>query len=559
MDIEQRMRTALHRGASGLQLPEAGPEAARGRARRRQRQRQAIAGGLTALLVGAVGVTGWQLLPEPSVRLADTERDGDGAVVASTPEEGVPASLEALEWRDAESVLGYPQELMFSDEEGVYYALSTAPGTTYEDYPEGDAPQALYRSTDGAEWEVVELGEKRWVADIAEHGGVLYAVSTAPATTGDGWGRAAVSTDGGESWSEVDLPAEGPDLGDNVPVASSSTTASVAVGDEVVLARTTTTHHLDLQEIFSAEELDGRYVAHRDDGLALMEAGCADAPKRVVSSRAGGMVATPSDAVVDEDVVEGQPVPTPTDAAGDGVQAGRPVSALEGLDCRPEDDELVRLIPWNEIGLEGRYDLTQTQLFRSTDGQTWEALDASALTGVAVDDLSAGPHGFVVSAYEPNGMRLLRSTDGTDWQEVQSPGDVTRVGFIGDRIVAFGAGDAVFTSEDAGATWYQTSFGELLESDTTWIQANDTGPLGAAAVLSTYDDARDIAQMQLAVSSDGFSWSVLSLDEVSSDGPPDHVSWVAVGADSITLSAVWFGEGEDGKATVRTLVGTPTR
>ena len=93
------------------------------------------------------------------------------------------------------------------------YALSTAPGTAGSAAQPG---QAIYRTTDGEHWTIADQGQP-WITDLAERGGVLYAVGTAPgaATADDIRYRVGTSHDGGKEWSETDLP-----FADNAPSAT---------------------------------------------------------------------------------------------------------------------------------------------------------------------------------------------------------------------------------------------------------------------------------------------------------------------------------------------------
>src|SRR5690606_10270619 len=86
-----------------------------------------------------------------------------------------------------------------------FYALSTGPGTRYEDYPNGGVPRALYR-WDGSSWQVIGSHTEQ-PARIAERDDTLYALSTAADT---GAPVVSVSTDGGESWTTVPLDSIDP-------------------------------------------------------------------------------------------------------------------------------------------------------------------------------------------------------------------------------------------------------------------------------------------------------------------------------------------------------------
>ena len=540
MDIEQRMRTALRQGADRLQLPGPGPTAARDRARRRVRRRQAGAGGVGAIVVVVGGITASQYLPAHQVQFDSAAGAGDGAT---------GAVLDDLDWRDADGVVGNAKEVV-QTADGVYFALSTAPGARHEDHPDGAVPQALYRSADGLSWEVADLGEDPWVADLGERGGVLYAVSTAPATRGDGTGQIGVSTDGGTTWARADLPstATAPDAA--VALQGPFVRAGIAVGESGMLAVTSSTYRIAGEDVFSADELEGdRAVITTAAGAELLDASCGESTVPAVAG------APPRELGVPE------AVPSPR------AEADR----AESSPCTMEDAEALRTVPWSELGLDSPADLRVDELFRSEDGERWEAIDAGALAGRDVVDLTAGPQGFlaVTLSHEPDGsssVALLRSADGTAWEEVRGMGAVSALGFVGERIVGTatsgdGAVEAV-ASGDGGATWTRTDLTELVDPEGTGIAvvAQDAGPLGAAVVTAAYPEEPSQpggAELTLLTSADGVRWSVTPLADIV-DGEPSSVSWVAVGEDSIVLTAAWPRDG-GGPVPTRTVVGTPTR
>lgn len=545
MDIEQRMRTALLQGAERLQLPEPGPTAARDRARRRMRRRQAGAGGVAAIVVVVGAITASQYLPTHQVQFDSAAGAGDGAT---------GAVLDDLHWRDADGIVGNAKEVV-QTADGIYFALSTAPGARREDHPDGAVPQALYRSADGLSWEVADLGEDPWVADLEERGGVLYAVSTAPATRGEGTGQIGVSTDGGQTWAQADLPSTATPPDADVALQGPFTRAGIAVGESGMLAVTSSTYRIAGEDVFSAAELhDDRAVLTTAAGVELFDASCGESTDPAAAG------APPQGAGAPE------AVPEPRD------EADRAVSSP----CAREDAEPLRTVPWSELGLASAADLRVDELFRSDDGERWEAIDAGALARRDMVDITAGPQGFfaVTRSHEADGsssVELLRSADGTAWEEVRGMGAVSALGFVGERIVGTttsghgeqGEVEAV-ASGDGGATWTRTDLAELVDPDGTGeaiaVVAQDAGTLGAAVVTAAYPDEPSqpgAAELTLLTSADGVHWSVTPLADIV-DGEPSSVSWVAVGDDSIVLTAAWPRDGEAPVRT-RTFVGTPTR
>lgn len=543
MDIEQRMREALHDGASRLALPEAGPLAARERARRHTRHRQAGLAGVTAVAVGLGGVAGLRLLPDDRLQLGPggAAADGGAGAVAQDP-------LARLDWQSAEGVVTAAREILTSAD-GVSYALSTAPGSARADHPDDAVPQALYRSDDGLSWESAALGERPWIADLGERDGLLYAVSTAPAPGASQPGGVGVSADGGVTWDRVSLPTTAEPPAATVPVGGPHVSAAIAVGETRVLARLRTQYTVDTDGLFpDVDRGDGSatFTAVRDEGVALV-ALCQPADGLAVGS-----------------------MPVAVDLTAERQAAAR---AIDGLAACVEDDgddqEVLELMPWADLGLTGPGDLVVDELFVSDDGETWEPVAGGGLGGDDLVDLTAGPDGFLAVTFPAFGdgrPQLLRSADGTAWEVVAQDVPTTLLGFSGGSIIGFGhTGDepVATASADGGTTWDTTDLAALLDPDAVpgehTVIAHDTGPLGAAVILGRYGPAGGPTDLTLLTSADGRAWSTTPLADVVGDADLDYVSWLAVGADRIAFTAV--GPLPDGEriAPSRTFVGTPQR
>jgi hypothetical protein len=128
------------------------------------------------------------------------------------------------------------------------------------------------------------------------------------------------------------------------------------------------------------------------------------------------------------------------------------------------------------------------RVLRSDDGLTWEPLDVTGIPApVDLNDVAAVDDVLVAVGSKRNGVdtgkgasfegAVWRSEDGATWSEAVLPGvvplpdyedesSVAHVTVSGERLLAGGgAGDhaAIWSSEDAGATWAQIESPELAE------------------------------------------------------------------------------------------------
>ena len=460
MSIETTIRSALRDGAGQLDLHGEGPEHARARAGQRARRRRATGAGLTALVVLGGGAF-------VASRVGGTSVDFAEPAVGS----GEPA---ALIWREEAGVLGATQDVVVTAD-GAYYALSTAPGTTWEDSgPDGWVPQSLYRSTDGVTWTDVAVDGAERIAALDARGSVLYALSTSPATNG-GTGRAAVSTDGGATWQRADLPSTVTAPPATVPLWGPGVNADLAVGEDLLLASVHSRWDVDQSAVLTSEEAaNGDWTAadrRRSGRLRQPLPGAA-------ASRADGRrqrCPAPSDACASRRRRPPAWCPGPTSA----WRASRP-STSTSSSPRPTAS------PGS----------ASTRSF----GTDW------------LQELAAIPGGFVAitdgfdPATETSTLRVHRSTDGTDWQVVATAEDQWfDYEVLGTRLLAAGSDGTtltVATSDDGGATWASQDLRALADPEgryaELWTANFDAGPLGAALMVNGTSATGDAVELRAA-------------------------------------------------------------
>ena len=445
---------------------------------------------------------------------------------------GEPA---ALIWREEAGVLGATQDVVVTAD-GAYYALSTAPGTTWEDSsPDGWLPQSLYRSTDGVTWTDVAVDDAERIAALDARGSVLYALSTAPATNG-GTGRAAVSTDGGATWQRADLPSTVTAPPATVPLWGPGVNADLAVGEDLLLASVHSRWDVDQSAVLTSEEAaNGDWTQPTADGLAVYANPCPEPPRPEPTADASAALLRPTPC---------EPPATPT-----------------------------RVVPWADLGLAGQQALDVNELFTSADGVTWQRLDASFGTDW-LQELAAIPGGFVAitdgfdPATETSTLRVHRSTDGTDWQVVATAEDQWfDYEVLGTRLLAAGSDGTtltVATSDDGGATWASQDLRALADPEgryaELWTANFDAGPLGAALMVNGTSATGDAVELVLLTSYDGITWTATPLADIAGDVDAyPSVQWLAVSADRVAFGLSATSDQPGTPAPARTFIGTPAR
>jgi hypothetical protein len=434
--------------------------------------------------------------------------DPGRADVATAADAVLDETLQ-FDWTVTDDGLGNVPSFVAGDA-GVY-ALSTAPRSRLEDHPDGDLPRAMYRLADDGTWAPIALdGEDPAAALVSERGGLLYALSTGTVAGSDGAPLASASDDGGRTWVSVPLrTAEAPS--DDVAWNVYHRLHLASTGDATV-ALVTARIDPPWQDLFpelDETEHQGYAIERTEDGYVLLER---------------------------------------TDGGAEG--------------------DVVRTVPWDELGIDGTEDLTPQTFAYVADGAGWTEVP-TPLGGLSPDngsvDLQRLGDALLLTTTEWHGdgastSTAQRSVDGVTWTPLDGPvaGQLLAAGDTLVHLSQLGGNEiAVQVSPDGGATWAALDLGALDESlsdlsDDTYVRGA-SGPLGAAIVVS--DPERGSGT--LLFSTDGERWNVTDLAEVAPDG-----SWleqVIVGTDRLVLLARTTTGAPASPERSATLVGVPRR
>jgi hypothetical protein len=432
-----------------------------------------------------------------------------------------------FDWTVTDNGLAFVQASSVGD--SGLYAVSTAPGTPIEDFPDGDAPRAMYRLTAEGSWAPIALeGDDPAIARVTERGGTLYALSTSSASGEHGRPTGSISTDGGASWSSVPLGTVTPP-NDAVPwnlhygldVVSTAertmaiVTAAVAVPYEVVFP-----------EIMEDGDLS---VETTDEGLSLVRVSQAEAEARKREETA-----------------------PPTTVDG-------------GTDDQGPSGEVVRTVPWAELGITGPADLAPETWAYMAEGGDWVEVAIPEPSGPLIGRsvmLDAASDAFVLTVHEmadeqSSTTATYRSADGQSWDPLDRPG-TGQLLTVGNKLVQMGSTPEEMTTlhvSTDGVTWSPLDLAELdpaiadLPPD-AWIQGA-SGPLGIALVAHGADGRAQT----LLFSTDLERWSITNLDDVVPEGT--YTGEVVVGTDRIAVLG-HSGVGEEGSPTrSATMTGVP--
>ena len=471
----------------------------------------------------------------------------DGTIPGFRMPDLAPSELAAeplnVDWQSGQAGLTWAQVI---ESDGLFYALSTAPGVTYEDYDGGHLAQAVYVSSDGLEWTAHELGDG-FISDLAISNGTLYSLSTAPGTTESL--RIGRSVDSGSSWQYTELPytASAPEgLG---RVQGRNTTSHLAAGPAGVVAMVNTMYYVDYWGVIPLEYHDrtkDRWPEPTAEGIVLRdftanheaELACDEAMR--------------ADGYPDYDSEEDLP------------------EVCRNLWNEQEQGEIVYSVTWEELGVSAN-PATDASLYYSSDGVSFERIDSPLGSLGYLTAFEATGNGFVAieQSHTTGGWTLWSSSDGRTWTNqatLPATGWISAAGATPDGLVIVGdvpsreGGNiaVISTSTDGGQTWRSISppeDGQVMERYTSAAAVGSFGTIVARTEWS-HDETDEFGGRQtttLYLTNDYQTWNTIDLgglieapgyevtglamsgDRIrfdvqawSVDGPPDFVSFAGV-------------------------------
>ncbi|HEX2153909.1 MAG TPA: hypothetical protein VHL52_08020 [Acidimicrobiia bacterium] len=440
MHLDDRLRAHMEAQMAAAPSPDLGDVMERGDTIRRRRRLLATGLPVAAAVVIVTGMVVAQQRPN------DPESSVDEAVADNAE---LSMDVGALDWATEPADLGWSRQSLSSD--GVLFALSTAPGARWENFPNGNIPQAIYTSTDGSTWASHPVGGS-WVSAIAAADGLLYAVGTAPGAEADSVAvQVGISEDQGDTFESVTLPIQrtGPGVFD---------TDVIAAGDGV-LALAMSRTSLDPASLLPAGTLDGTVEpVILEEGIAVVPI---DAAERAYETCFGG------DAARCQEVI---------------------------------DHDATFYASWDELGVEAENvafgETVEYSAFWAGNGRDFDEVDYPFPDGFVEQVFQVG-RGAVAAVSTQAGTQLFASDDARNWRRVAADvpvGFVRSAGLTADGVVVVsqppnGQGVSVFRAPDLSGPWAEVSVADLLPEalkgqNAVWIGAAAVGEGGVAVSLS---------------------------------------------------------------------------
>lgn len=471
--------------------------------------------------------------------------------VGSDPVNRIPIGTQTVDaagltWTISEPTLAWSRRI-YADNTG-FYALSTAPGTTWEDATEANGyriPEAIYYSPDGVSWTVRELPEDQYVADFGASDGILYLLGTSPATS-DPDGPVDVwldrSSDLGQTWSRQTMPLSGHNppkgLGDYV---WSDTGTSLAAKGSTVIASVSTNYWIDVYRLAPQEyQTEGFDVRQTDTGLEVFDmSSVRDLERACDDEWYHYEIDTPAEDRVDNFVPE-------------------VCQQVEGAWQEPLN--LVYTATWEELGIGDFGPLSYSDLFVSDNGAAPVKMDTPFSNGMQGLQLSATSAGFHAMAWRPtqsareeSGSAFWISPDGRSWSQTPSPEgayEVTPLGSIGNRLIATAYTDinsqvvvlengiwtpvnidaALGPVPDGHDRWISQggagAAGVWLVAQSTTFPAPGTEPAVTTTVPLNGEYAAEPLHLDLLFSADLINWTVIDLNELLGPTASSSDLWI---------------------------------
>lgn len=472
-----------------------------------------------------------------------------------------------------------------------FYTVATQPGRS-------DSPrQTLWASDDGLRWRPLETPPPFSVTSVAVGSSSVYAVGTAPAAAGSpqsgSRGRAVVgaSSDGGLTWSTVDLPVDPSSMEEAAGVGSVSMDVRVAAGPAGTIVRVVPFVSPDMVALGIAPDASWQFVG---DGVAVLdfptecspstiapealEAGATASTVTVTAEAGSAAVTETTEPPVDGDRPCDTPVVERTlgwDELGVAPDLLPFVGGRRTLLYSVGDDsaltphstlDLDRPVSWIDFtGDAAGYrmqgysiGLTAAPMlaFTSPDAVTWTATELP-VSGFTYEPRRWG-RGAVGMEADERGVRVVFSTDGETWQETALDPVLDTVPFEGEPWLGdFVAGDhgitvLVSAARPPGTDGTPTSSTLLAPTDVT---VDTTPRASTTSVVGAGDDA--VYDYAILHSDDGLAWSIDVVAELTGLPATSGVRLSSLGNQTVVTVQRSAGAGAPLQPTLAVVI-TPT-
>ncbi|MGH8911520.1 MAG: hypothetical protein ACRDVD_03335 [Acidimicrobiia bacterium] len=471
MDIRDRL-TAHHKTEiANTRQPDLGAVMERGDELKTRRRLLVVALPVAAAALVVVGVM--------SLRPEAAQVEGNDADEVAAANAVLSISSAALDWESSPAQLGQVMQSAVSSD-GIMYALSTAPGVRWEQFPNGNLPEAIYASSDGVSW-TSHPTNGNWINSIAASSGLLYAVGTAPGAQADSVTlQVGTSSDLGATFTTTALPFEVGGRG--------STDTRILANSDAVLAVATQTVSLDPWSLIPPEVLEGSDLLVLQDRVAVF-------PLAVIEE--ANQTCFSEDAAACEAIIEAEATYTATwEELGVEVPEMAPGS-ITGTTLGTETATTVIGAGGGVFPDEGMFfgDRVTNAAFISTGGSTFEEIEYPLPEGWIDRVVKLGDTN-VVSVSGPAGASLLASEDLVSWQPIAPELDgswILDIGQMGEVFVLVGVspqGDkpVVYRADDLYGSWTEVPVGDLLptvdnQQSFLWVNSAAVGSGGVAISL----------------------------------------------------------------------------
>src|SRR5690606_38829263 len=130
MDLQERLRAHMRSELANTPVSDLGGVMERGETIRRRRRAVMTAAPVVVVVLGVVGVMASGIM---------SDEDAPDADQVAAAEAELSLSLGTRDWAREPGSLGWAEDIAADD--GVFHALSPAPGVRWEDFPMGTSPR----------------------------------------------------------------------------------------------------------------------------------------------------------------------------------------------------------------------------------------------------------------------------------------------------------------------------------------------------------------------------------------------------------------------------------